>query len=133
MAGPQALTLTAAAAPAAIAGIKSGANSNGANSAAYTFANGTPGALDTISNANLKVGVSTTSRLYAFLDTVFANQAALDAAVAALGIMSDGNGASVVRFVPDGTSTPANKPGATCTTAAATGSLRVSLAASIGA
>ena len=129
MAGPQALTLTAAAAPAAIAGIKSGANSNGANSAAYTFANGTPGALDTIDNTELKKGVSTTSRLYAFLDTSFATQAALDAAVAALGIMSDGNGASVVRFV---TAAP-GKPTATCTTAAATGSLRVSLAASIGA
>lgn len=118
-----ALTLTAAAAPVALAGLKAGANSNGANSAAWTFAGGAPGAGDTIANAELLKGVSTTSRLYSFLSTSFATQAALDAACAALGVISDGNGASAVRFV---TAAP-GVPTATCTTAAATGSLRLSI------
>lgn len=119
------IALTAAAAPAAIAGIKSGANVNGVNSAAYTYANGA-GALDTIDNTELKKGVSTTSRLYAFLDTSFATQAALDAAVAALGIVVSSNGGTAFRFV---TAAP-GKPTATMNGAVATGSLRIALGAS---
>lgn len=118
-----ALTLTAAAAPVALAGLKVGANSNGSNSAGYTYAGGAPGAGDTIANAELLKGVATTSRLYSFLSTSFATQAALDAACAALGVMSDANGATAIRFV---TAAP-GVPTATVTTVTATGSIRVSI------
>lgn len=118
-----ALTLTAAAAPVAIAGLKLGANSNGQNSAGYTYAGGAPGAGDTIANAELLKGVATGSRLYSFLTTSFANQAALDATVAALGVVVSANGADTFRFV---TAAP-GVPTATITTAVATGAIRVSI------
>lgn len=121
-----ALTLTAASMPAAVGplcGVPDLGNSNGDNSAAYTFANGGPGA-DTIANAELLKGVVVGSRLRAFLSTSFASQADLDAAVAALGIIASGNGSSSLRFV---TAAP-GVPTATVTTATATGSLRVAMA-----
>ena len=121
-----ALALTAAATPAALAGVKSGGNVNGNNSAAYTYANGTPGAGDTIANAELLKGVSTTSRLYAFLSRSYATQLELDQMIAGLGVIAHCNGGSVFRFV---TAAP-GVPTATVTTAAATGSLRITLGAS---
>ena len=123
---PAALTLTAASNPAAIAGVKSGGNTNGNNSAGYTFVGGTPGAADTIANAELLKGVSATSRLYAFLSRSYATQADLDAAAAALGLITQVNGGSVLRLI---TAAP-GVPTATVTTAAATGSMRLSLGAS---
>jgi len=123
---PAALTLTAAATPAALAGVKSGGNVNGNNSAGYTFANGTPGAADTIANAELLKGVSTTSRLYAFLSRSYATQADLDAMAAGLGLVTQVNGGSAFRLI---TAAP-GVPTATVTTAAATGSLRLALGAS---
>ncbi len=126
-----ALTLTAAAAPVAVegAGLAVGASSNGANSAAWTFSGGAPGAGDTIANAELLKGVSASSRLYAFLSKSYATQADLDGTCAALGVLSSGNGASALRFV---TAAP-GVPTATVTTAAATGALRVALAYSASA
>lgn len=112
--------------PAAVgplAGLKDGANSNGANSAAYTFAGGAPGAGDTIANAELLKGVVSGSRLAAFLSTSFASQADLDGAIAALGVIASANGADAFRFV---TAAP-GVPTATVTTAAATGAIRVSV------
>lgn len=127
-----ALTLTAAAMPAAngpLAGVVDGANVNGNNSAGYTYAGAAvPGAGDTIANAELLKGLDTGSRLYEVLNEVYASQADLDAAFAAVGLMAHVNGGSALRFVLDGASIPANKPGATVTTAAATGSLRISIA-----
>lgn len=127
-----ALTLTAAALPSAVAplaGVASGANSNGTNGAAYTYAGGAPGAGDTIANAELIKGVAAGSRLRAFLDTSFATQAALDAAWAALGGIVSVNGGSAFRLI---TAAP-GVPTATVTTAAADGSLRLAVAQSIGA
>jgi hypothetical protein len=124
------LTLTAAALPAAyagLAGVASGASSNGVNSAAYTYAGGAPGAGDTITNTELLKGVSTSSRLYAFLTTNFASQGDVDATVAALGIMTSGQSATLFRFVREAV----GGPSATATTAVATGSLRVSISQSI--
>ena len=119
-----ALTLTVAAAPVAVADVAVGANSNGTNSAAWTYAGGAPGAGDTIANAELLKGVAVGSRLYSFLTKSFASQADLDGTVAALRVMSSGNGASALRFV---TAAP-GVPTATVTTAAATGAVAVSLA-----
>ncbi len=143
-----ALTLTAAASPLIVgadgvvgnaastptsvntlAGVAAGSNSNGVNSAAYTFAGGAPGAGDTIASVQLLKGVATNSRLYSFLSSSFVDQATLDAEIAALGIIVSSNGGSVFRFI---TAAP-GVPTATMTTAAATGSLRISLAASISA
>jgi hypothetical protein len=124
-----ALTLTAAtAASPGIAGIKTGGNSNGINSAAYTFSGGTPGA-DTITNAELLKGVQNPSRLREFLAKNYATQAALDSDMAALGIITNCNGGSALRFI---TAAP-GVPTATVTTAVATGSLRISLGGSIEA
>jgi hypothetical protein len=112
--------------PAAVgplAGVVDAANSNGANSAAYTFAGGSVGA-DTIANAELLKGVATTSRLYAFLSTSFASQADLDATIAALGIIAHTQSASLFRFV---TAAP-GVPTATATTAVATGAVRIAMA-----
>lgn len=122
---PAALTLTAAATPAALAGVKSGGNVNGNNSAGYTFAGGTPGAADTIANAELLKGVSTTSRLYAFLSRSYATQVELDQMAAGLGLVTQCNGGSAFRLI---TAAP-GVPTATVTTAAATGSLRLALGA----
>jgi hypothetical protein len=122
-----ALTLTAAALPAAVgplAGLKDLANSNGSNSAAYTYAGGAPGAGDTIANAELLKGVATTSRLYAFLSFSYATQADLDATVAALGVITNVNGGTALRFI---TAAP-GVPTATVTTAVATGAIRVACA-----
>lgn len=126
-----ALTLTAAAMPAAVgplAGVSDLKNVNGVNSAAYTFAGGSVGA-DTIANAELLKGVATTSRLYAFLTTSFATQADLDATIAALGIIAHTQSASLFRFV---TAAP-GVPTATSTTAVATGAVRIAMSASISA
>ncbi len=116
-------------------GVKSGSNSNGSNSAAYTFAGGSSGA-DTIDNVNLLKGVTAagtrstkSSRLYKFLSSSYQTQADLDAAVASLGILTSGNAASALRFI---TAAP-GVPTATVTTAAATGSSRIALGASISA
>jgi hypothetical protein len=125
-----ALTLTAAAMPAAagpLAGVIDNGNSNGVNSAAWTFANGAPGAADTIANAQLLKGVATTSRLYAFLNRTWTDQAELDGAAAALGLNVSVNGGSAFYLITAG----AAKATATVTTAAATGSIRLSIAASI--
>jgi hypothetical protein len=120
-----ALALTAAALPAAnvnlTLGLASGANSNGDNSAGWTYANGAPGAADTITNVELLKGVATTSRLYAVLSQSYATQAALDAALAAVNASVTVNGGSVFRFI---TAAP-GVPTATVTTAAATGSIVV--------
>lgn len=124
-----AITLTASAMATALAGVKAGGNSNGNNSAGYTYAGGTPGAGDTIANAELLKGVSTTSRLYALLSKSYATQAALDSDLAALGVNVSVNGGSAFRFV---TAAP-GVPTATVTTASAAGSLRVSLGGSYDA
>ncbi len=121
-----AVTLTAASAAAAIAGVKAAGNINGNNSAGYTFAGGTPGALDTISNAELLKGVPTVSRLRTFLATSFATQADLNAAIAALGIIVFTHDASTFRFI---TAAP-GVPTATLTTIAATGAIRIALGSS---
>lgn len=121
-----ALTFTAAALPAAVgplAGLKDLANSNGSNSAAWTYAGGAPGAGDTIANAELLKGVATTSRLYSFLSFNYATQADLDATIAALGVVVSAQSAAGLRFV---TAAP-GVPTATITTAAATGAVRVSI------
>lgn len=122
-----ALTLTAAAMPAAngpLAGVIDGANVNGNNSAGYTYAGGAPGAGDTIANAELLKGLDAQSRLYEVLSESYADQASLDAAFAAVGLMAHVNGGSALRFI---TAAP-GVPTATVTTAAATGSLRISIA-----
>lgn len=127
-----ALALTAAAMPAAagpLAGVADAKNSNGGNSASYTYANGAPGAADTIANAELLKGVSTTSRLYAFLNRTYSDQAELDATIAALGVAVFTQGASLFYFVRQG----GGGPTATCTTATATGAIRISLGASVAA
>jgi len=127
-----ALTLTAAAMPAAVgplAGVIDLANSNGANGAGWTYAGGAPGAGDTIASAELLKGVNANSRLYAFLTKSFATQADLDATVAALGVVVSTQSASAFRFV---TAAP-GVPTATVTTAVATGAIRISIAASITA
>ncbi len=124
-----ALALTAATAASAIAGVKAGGNSNGQNSMAWTFANGAPGVGDTIANAQLLTGVDTQSRLYEFLNTSYATQAALDATMAALGFQAFMNSASAFYL----TTAAPGKPTATCTTSAVTGTLRVSIAAPIDA
>ena len=129
--------LSAAAAPATIPGlIKSGANSNGNNSASWTFTDGAPGAGNLISNADLQKGVSTTSRLGILFNTVFTDivagataQQQLDAAVAALGLAYSGYGIDQLRLVV----VSGNKLSATATTSQAAGHLRISLAASISA
>ena len=122
-----ALTLTAAAMPVAngpLAGVIDGANSNGANSAAYTYANGAPGAADTIDNANLLAGVTAarSPRLHAFLTATFANAAAANAAWAALGGSVAFTGAHSLAWVA-----AASTVSATCTTTATTGTLRLSV------
>ena len=122
-----ALTLTAAALPAAVgplAGLKDLANSNGSNSAAWTYSGGAPGAGDTIANAQLLAGVATTSRLYSFLSFNYATQADLDATIAALGVVVSTQSATGLRFI---TAAP-GVPTATITTVAATGAVRLSIA-----
>jgi hypothetical protein len=122
-----ALTLTAAAMPAVVGplcGVVDNSNSNGTNSAAYTYAGGAPGAGDTIANAELLKGVSASSRLVVFLASSFATQADLDATIAALGIIVYTQSASSFRFV---TAAP-GVPTATVTTAAATGAIRIAMA-----
>lgn len=126
-----ALTLTAAAMPAAdvtlTLGVASGANSNGDNSAGWTFAGGATGAGDTIANAELLKGVATNSRLYAFLSESYATQAALDAATASVGFLANVQSGSALRLV---TAAP-GVPTATVTTAAATGALVIRIGQSI--
>ncbi len=124
-----ALAFTAAAAPAASAGVadlRSGSNFNGQNSAAWTWAGGTPGAGDTIANAELLKGVDTRSRLYTFLTKVYANQAAVDSDMAALGITYFCNGGTEFRFLA-----AAGVVTAQMTTVAAAGMLRLSMAHSL--
>lgn len=124
-----ALTFTAAALPAAQTGrggLVTNGNSNGNNSGAWTYAGGTPGAGDTIANAELLKGLSTTSRIYDFLSASYATQLELDQTMAALGVVLECNGGSALRLI---TAAP-GVPTATVTTAAATGSVRISLGAS---
>jgi hypothetical protein len=111
-----------------LAGVAAGSNSNGVNSAAYTYANGA-GAGDTIASAELLKGVATNSRLYSFLSTSFVDQASLDKEIAALGIIVSSNGGTAFRFI---TAAP-GVPTATMNGTVATGALRISLAASISA
>lgn len=94
----------------------------GNNSGSWTFAGGSTGA-DTIANAELLKGLDAASRIYAVLSPSYATQAALDAALAAAGLLQSANGASLLRLV---TAAP-GVPTATITTAAATGSLRIAL------
>lgn len=125
-------TLAVPVAPAAVASlIKTGSNSNGANSATWTFADPAPAAGNTIANAELQKGVSSTSRLGILLNTVFTDilagataQQQLDAAVAALGMSYSGYGIDQFRLVV----VSGNKPTATATTSQTSGYLRVSLA-----
>lgn len=118
-----ALTLTAASAPVAVAGLRAGQSANGLHSAGWTYAGGTPGIGDTIANAELLKGVNTRSRLYTFLTKVYANQAAVDADAAALGLNISMNGCSSFLFLAAGGAVTA-----TVTTVAATGSIRMSMA-----
>lgn len=125
-----ALTLTAAAMPVAngpLAGVIDGANSNGANSAAYTYANGAPGAADTISNAQLLTGVTAAKspRLRAFLTATFADADAADAAWAALGGSASVTGGHSLEWVAT-----ASVVSAKMTTVKATGTIRLSVGAS---
>jgi len=125
-----ALTLTAAAMPAAagpLAGVIDSANSNGQNSAGWSFSNGATGAADTIANAELLKGVGTGTRLYAFLNRTWTDQAELDGAAAALGFMVSVNGGSLFYLITGGNA----KATATMTTAAATGMIRASIGHSI--
>jgi hypothetical protein len=124
------LTLTAASMPATVgplAGVADGGNSNGDNSVSYVSSNGA-GAGDTIANAELVKGLSTNSRLYAFLNFNFQSQADLEAAQAALGINVSVVGGSVFRFITAGP----GKPTATLTGVAATPAIiRISAAHSM--
>ena len=120
-----AIALTAAAQPAAstgVGGLKTGGNSNGINSAAWTYANGA-GALDTIANAELLKGVDVRSRLYTFLTKVYADQAAVDSDMAALGVITYCNGGNNFLFLAN-----AGAVTATLTAVAATGMIRISMA-----
>lgn len=110
-------------------GVAAGSNSNGVNSAAWTYAGGAPGVGDTIANAQLLLGVATNSRLYTFLSSSYATQLDLDKTVAALGVITSVNGGSSLRFITAGPGVPT----ATVTTQAATGAIRIALAASISA
>jgi hypothetical protein len=122
-----ALTFTAAAMPAAngpLAGVIDGANSNGDNSGAWTYAGGAPGAADTIANAELLKGLDTGSRLYEVLSESYATIVAMEAAFAAVGLMVYTQGASLFYF----TNAAPGVPTATCTTQVATGAVRISIA-----
>ena len=121
-----ALTFTAAAAPAAsagIAGLRTNSNFNGINSAAWTYAGGTPGAGDTIANAELVKGVDVRSRLYTFLTKVYAAQADVDSDMAALGMNVFVNGGAAFLFLAAGGAVTAQM-----TTVAAAGMIRLSMA-----
>ena len=126
-----ALTLTAAALPTAnasrVLGIAASGNSNGDSSAGYVFSGGASGAGDTIDNANLLVGVNAGGRLYNFLSQSYATQAALDNAIAAVGLTVSVNSGSSFRLI---TAAP-GVPTATVTTAAATGALRLEIGQSV--
>ena len=125
-----ALTFTAAAMPAALnglAGVAAGANSNGVNGAAYSFTGGSGGA-DTAANAELLKGVAASSRLYSFLTTSFATQAALDEAAAALGIVASGSNVAGIRFV---TAAPGVPTATVATISVAGGAVRLSISQSI--
>lgn len=124
-----ALTVAAASNPAALAGVPAGANTNGGNSAAYSFTGGS-GGVDTVTNADLKLGVDVNSRLYAFLDKNYATQVELDQTVAALGVIGSGSNVAGVRFV---TAAPGKPTGSVATISIAGGALRIALAASISA
>ena len=127
-----ALTFTAAAMPAAVgplAGVGDLKNSNGVGSAAWSFTGGSGGA-DTVANAELLKGVSSGSRLYAFLTTSFATQADLDQTAAALGIIASGSNVAGVRFV---TAAPGVPTATVATISVAGGAMRVALAATISA
>jgi hypothetical protein len=120
-----ALAFTTAAAATTVAGVLGTGNSNGINSAAWTYANGAPGAADTIANAELLKGVSLRSRLYTFLSTNHGTTAQTEAAFAALGGHVGTHGGTLFRFIGGAV------PTATMTTATATGSVRISLAHSM--
>ena len=128
-----ALTLAAPSMPAAVgplAGVKDGANVNGQNSASLNFANGAPGLADTIANAQFLAALPVDSRLYEVFNTSFASQANLDDALAALGFQCE-----IIKGATAGTlailTAAPGKPTATLTTTAATGTIRMSIAASV--
>ena len=140
-----ALTLTAPAVNAAVAGLQPAANAsgrlvnaNGGNSASYLFTLGSSGAGDIIANAELLKGVPVNSRLYQFLTTAFASQADLDAAIVALGIRAEYNfptltalpACSLLQFIPTAVT---GVPKATLTTSAAGGAFRVTMPSSVSA
>lgn len=127
-----ALTFTAAAMPAAagpLAGVADGGNVNGDNSGAWTYAGGAVGAADTVANAQLVKGLATTSRIYAFLNRTWTDQAELDGAMAALGVTVSTQGCSLFYLTTAGNA----KATATATTQVATGAVRIALTASIAA
>lgn len=124
---PAALAFTAASAPIALPGIKLAGSANGQNSAGWTYANGTPGAADTIANAEFLKGLPTVSRIRTFFATSYATQLELDQAMAAIGLMFSSNGGDLIRLI---TAAP-GVPTGTMTTAAATGSIRCSIGHSI--
>lgn len=102
------LTTTPASMPAAVGplcGVPDNANSNGDNSVAYVTSNGA-GAGDTIANAELLKGLSTNSRMYAFLSRNFASQADLDAAAAALGFNASVMNGSMFHLVREAVGGP---------------------------
>ncbi len=124
-----ALTVAAATAATAIAGVGAGKNSNGQNSVAMTFANGATGAADTVANAALLAVMDARSRIYEFFNTAFATQATLDATAAALGLVASVNSGSLLYIL----SAAPGKPTLSLTTAAAVGTIRFAIAAPITA
>ena len=122
-----ALTLVAGTAAATVAGVLLAGNSNGINTAAWTYSGGAVGAADTIANAELLKGVSLRSRLYTFLSTNHGTTAQTEAAFAALGGHVGTHGGTLFRFIGGAV------PTATMTTATAAGSIRIALGHSMTA
>lgn len=120
-----AIVLTPAVAAVNLAGVgvgKSGAHSQNAQS--WTYANGA-GAADTIANSEFLKGLDADDRLLSFFSTSFANQAALDAAIAALGMHIFTNGGAALYLTTAGPGVPT----ATMTGTVGTGVIRISIAA----
>lgn len=122
MSGFVVLPLTAASAPATLAGVLAGRNSNGDSSAAWTFSTGSNG-VESIPNAQLLAGVSSRSRLYAFLSRSYASQAELDSYIAALGISIHVSGGTSCRLITAGSAAPT----ITFTSTATSGYVRLSV------
>ena len=129
------LSLAAPALPAAVsplAGVSTGDNSNGQSSATLLFSGAAAGAHE-IPAATFVAALAPSSRLHALFSKSFASQADLDAALAALGFMHYAVGASAFALVPSVAVGTVGQPKAVITTTAATGSIRMSLAASVAA